>query len=107
LLSQKTGADLNVNDLKQLIGREINNCLQPGRHPSESSSEQLSKLSAAEQLSKLSSTEQLPKLSSDVTLTKVAAPERLAEKEKEPSKVCAQLYITTGKLKKIDLSYQC
>jgi hypothetical protein len=87
--------ELNVNDLKQLIGREINNCLQPGRHPSGSSdqlsklsaADQLSKLSAAEQLSKLSSTEQLPKLSSDVTLTKVAAPERLAEKEKEPSKV--------------------
>ena len=96
LLSQKAGGDLSISELKQLIGREINSCLQPGRHPSASdqqlaklsAAEQLSKLSAAEQLTKLSSSaEQLPKLSSDVTLTKVAAPERLAEKEKEANKV--------------------
>ncbi len=66
--------DLNLSELKQLIGREINSCLQPGRHPSASEQQLLTKVAAAEQL---------PKLSSDVTLTKVAAPERLAEKEKE------------------------
>ncbi len=66
--------DLNLSELKQLIGREITSCLQPGRHPSASEQQLLTKVAAAEQL---------PKLSSDVTLTKVAAPERLAEKEKE------------------------
>jgi len=93
LLAQKTGVDLNLSDLKQLVGREISSCLQPGRHLV-NAEQQLSKLSATEQqhLGKLSSsTEQLPKLSSDVTLTKVAAPERLSEKDKDV-KVCSTVF---------------
>ncbi len=88
LLAQKTGVDLNLGELKQLVGREISSCLQPSRqhHLSNAEQQQLGKLSSStEQLSKPSSAgaEQLPKLSSDVTLTKVAAPERLSEKDKE------------------------
>jgi hypothetical protein len=88
LLAQKTGVDLNLGELKQLVGREISSCLQPSRqhHLSNAEQQQPGKLSSStEQLSKPSSAgaEQLPKLSSDVTLTKVAAPERLSEKDKE------------------------
>ena len=90
LLAQKTGVDLNLGELKQLVGREISSCLQPSRQHhlsnAEQQQQQLGKLSSStEQLSKPSAagTEQLPKLSSDVTLTKVAAPERLSEKDKE------------------------
>ncbi len=87
LLAQKTGVDLNLGELKQLVGREISSCLQPSRqhHLSNAEQQQLGKLSSStEQLSKPSAgAEQLPKLSSDVTLTKVAAPERLSEKDKE------------------------
>ncbi len=87
LLAQKTGVDLNLGELKQLVGREISSCLQPSRqhHLSNAEQQQLGKLSSStEQLSKpAAGTEQLPKLSSDVTLTKVAAPERLSEKDKE------------------------
>ncbi len=88
--------DLNINDLKQLIGREINSCLQPGggggvRHPSDHQLSNKQPAAAADHQplqSRLASpAEQLPKLSSDVTLTKVAAPERLPEREKETSKV--------------------
>ncbi len=87
LLAQKTGVDLNLGELKQLVGREISSCLQPSRqhHLSNAEQQQLGKLSSStEQLSKpAAGSEQLPKLSSDVTLTKVAAPERLSEKDKE------------------------
>ncbi len=80
--------DLNLGELKQLVGREISSCLQPSRqhHLSSAEQQQLGKLSSStEQLSSKPSagSEQLPKLSSDVTLTKVAAPERLSEKDKE------------------------
>jgi hypothetical protein len=92
LLAQKTGVDLNLGELKQLVGREISSCLQPSRqhHLSNAEQQQLGKLSSStEQLSKPSAgAEQLPKLSSDVTLTKVAAPERLSEKDKETKVTC-------------------
>jgi hypothetical protein len=89
--------DLNLGELKQLVGREISSCLQPSRqhHLSNAEQQQLGKLSSStEQLSNKPSagTEQLPKLSSDVTLTKVAAPERLSEKDKE-TKVVSYLCV--------------
>ncbi len=101
LLAQKTGVDLNLGELKQLVGREISSCLQPSRqhHLSNAEQQQLGKLSSStEQLSSKPSagTEQLPKLSSDVTLTKVAAPERLSEKDKE-TKVTMRGKIFLGK----------
>jgi len=60
LLSQKSGNDVNVVELKQYVQREIRSCFDVRNQGN-----------------------QLPKLSSDVTLTKVGAPEKLMKKEED------------------------